>query len=265
MKRGLKSSGVPTGFTIVETLIVLAVTAVLFTTIVLTFAGRQKASAFQQGIQEVRSRIQQSMNEVTNGYFPSTDNFTCTSNTPAQPAVVTLNYSPPTGNKQGTNQGCVFLGKVMEFPGTGSPQQYFTHTIAGYRSQDYLPLNNLDPTYVTSVTTDDTLKNGVTFVKMAYQGGTAKAVGFIYSLGKPGDSGIGFANGSQQVDVYAVIDPSFNGKMSSYVNTSTLATPGVQLCFKSGTTNQFALISIGGSDSVSTAKIQVTTQANCGI
>jgi hypothetical protein len=41
-------------------------------------AGKQSRTEFQQSIQEVKSQIEQTINEVGTGFYPNTNNFRCT-------------------------------------------------------------------------------------------------------------------------------------------------------------------------------------------
>ncbi|MGI0135266.1 MAG: type II secretion system protein, partial [Candidatus Micrarchaeaceae archaeon] len=65
------------GFTIVETMIVLAITGALFIAIASTLAGRQNSAEFNHAIQTVQAQIQQTVNQVSAGFYPSNSNFTC--------------------------------------------------------------------------------------------------------------------------------------------------------------------------------------------
>src|SRR6266511_2117091 len=109
MKGGKKARG----FTVVETLIVLAVTGGLFVAIAATLSGRQNRTQFTQAIQEIQSQIQQVVNDVGSGYFPSTNNFSCSA-TLAGPSIATGSA------EQGSNAGCVFIGKAIQFGVAGT-------------------------------------------------------------------------------------------------------------------------------------------------
>lgn len=263
MKRGLKPSNKQVGFTIVETLIVLAVTGLLFVAIASSFSGRQAKAEFANSIQDIRSQIQQTIDEVANGYFPSSAGFKCTSDVTGT-HITTLGG----GSEQGTNDGCVFLGKVMQFNTTATvPQPFSLHTVAGARVTQYTDLPGLNPVYVAPIAENKQIKNGLNFVKMKYSGGNADSVGFLYSLGKreklsDGSPGSAYANGSPQVDVYVVTDTNFTGKMSNYALVDD--SQGVQLCFKGGS-GRYGKITVGGQLGTSATSLQITDQADCGL
>jgi len=108
----------------VEVLIVLAVTGALFISAVALITGRQGQTEFDTSIHEIQSEIQQTVTEVSNGFYPNLGNFTCTAS-----------ISGPTisggSTGQGSNTGCIFLGKAIQFgmPST-DPEQFDTYSIA---------------------------------------------------------------------------------------------------------------------------------------
>src|SRR6187551_190361 len=105
MKGGRKSSG----FTIVETLIVLAVTGGLFVAAAAMISGRQTRTEFEQSVRKIHAQIQQTINEASIGYYPNKNNFSCAAG--GSGPIITA-ASPAS---QGQNEGCMFLGKVMQF------------------------------------------------------------------------------------------------------------------------------------------------------
>jgi len=103
------------GFTIVEVMIVLAVTGIMFVAAAIMINGRQNKTEFMTGINDLQQELQQVINETASGYYPSNENFTCTG---AISATDTVKFATGS-NKQGTNGGCIFMGKALQF-GLGS-------------------------------------------------------------------------------------------------------------------------------------------------
>lgn len=99
-----KGSKPGAGYTITELLVVLAVTTVLFASILLYFRGNQDRAAFTQAVRNFEARLQTIVTEVSSGYYQS--GFECNSTT-NQPVVSATEVTP------GSSEDCVFLGKVI--------------------------------------------------------------------------------------------------------------------------------------------------------
>jgi len=94
---------------------VLAISGALLISAALLISGRQAKTEFMTGINNTQQQIQQIINETSSGYYPNAGDFTCHGSTNG--AAVTFQRTGP--NKQGTNYGCVFMGKAIQF-GLGS-------------------------------------------------------------------------------------------------------------------------------------------------
>ncbi len=103
------------GYTIVEVMIFLVVTGALLASAIAAFNGQQERTQFTQSIRELDSKIRDTANEVTSGFYSKTTGFTCISNpAPGTPPVINTVVVGP-GNPQGTSTGCEFTGKVLQF------------------------------------------------------------------------------------------------------------------------------------------------------
>jgi len=275
------SVGKAAGFTIVETMIVLAITGGLFVAIAATLAGRQNSAEFTHAIQTVQAQIQQTVNQVSAGFYPNDSNFSCTA---SGAAVVFSNGS--TG--QGANQDCVFLGKVLQFNVQGaSPEQFQTYTVAGLRGPTIgatSPFQNVSPTVVgvgsnyANYSTATPLEYGLSTVWMK-SGGTN--IGSVGLLMEPGDlsssSASGYTSGAQQIDIIPLpgtsLGQSVNQGVISITNSLrdvnlTADAPinpaaGVQICFASGATNQSGLVTIGGSGRQLLVTLDIRSNKTC--
>ncbi|HUD06194.1 MAG TPA: prepilin-type N-terminal cleavage/methylation domain-containing protein [Candidatus Saccharimonadales bacterium] len=113
MKASLKA-GASLGFTIIEVMIVLAISGVILFSAILIFNGQQGQTEFSQAVNQFQTQLQATINDATNGYYPTSSayQFSC-----SQPSILALN--PPHFSSapasQGTNSGCIFLGKAMQF------------------------------------------------------------------------------------------------------------------------------------------------------
>lgn len=261
------------GFTIVETLIVLAVSSVLFLSAVLLVAGQQRKVEFNQAIQEIASAIEQTITETGAGYYPNAGNVRCT--------VLGggISISSATGTAQGSNTGCIFLGKVLQFGvGGTNPQQYVVHVAAGRQDND----GTLASAAPKAVNVDGTrtvheLRNGIEAVSMKYiSGGIATnigAVAFLNGLGQYGDSQL--LSGSQQMSLVPVRSSGTvpNTDVATVVNAidtqlklaDGIINPdgGVEICFKSGGTDQSGLVTIGSNGRTLAVTLSIKSTADC--
>ncbi len=253
------------GFTIVEVLVVFAVTGLLFVSAAIMISGRQNQAAFNQAIQQVQSQIQQNINDVSVGFYPNRNNFQCA-------ASGTGPLLASGANQQGTNSGCIFVGKAMQFAVQNTkPEQFAVFTIAGLQNdpatgQDVQTLAQAKPMAVAPSTAqpllpDQTdkgeLQSGLTTYKMWYNNGGADvpigAVAFTSSLASYSSGSI--VSGSQQVNVVPVAGTVINSQRTAVADAidASLATSvmnpanGVSVCFVSAGTNQSGLVVIGGN------------------
>jgi prepilin-type N-terminal cleavage/methylation domain-containing protein len=271
MKGGKKARG----FTIVETLVVLAVTGVLFSAIVVTLSGRQAKTQFTQAVQEIQSQIQQVISDVATGYYPSAHNFNCTA-TLAGPQ-----FTAGT-TEQGGNEGCIFLGKAIQLgvPSTKNTIEDFKiYSIAGLQrtttKEEVQTYTQALPKVVSSGAIDTTetksLLYGLT-TKEAYYGASntqVATIAFVNSLASY--SGGSIVSGSQQVRVMPVRNSTLGMTQAQAITNinSQLATSdidpstGVRICFVSGGTNQSGLITIGSNGRQLSVTLNMKSNKTC--
>ncbi len=259
------------GFTIVETLIVLAITGFLLLIAVLTFAGQQSKVEFNQSIRDIQSVIQQTINEVGSGYYPNGGNVHCI----VSGANLDITTSP---TELGTNSDCIFMGKVMQFGiGGKDPQQYNVFALAGIKNNGG-DITNARPQIVNipSSITNAQLHGGITAVKMTYIiDGTAHnigAVAFVSGLGDL-DSNNQLMSGTQQMSLIPIpnsgqVPNTINDVVIGAVKSQIATAPvnpngGVQICFASGGTNQSGLITIGSNGRDVSVKLDIKSTVNC--
>jgi type II secretory pathway pseudopilin PulG len=271
------------GFTIVETMIVLAVTGVLLVSAITLISGRQNKTQFQVAANDLQQKMQQIVNETVNGYSQADPNFSCQpppNPDTAEPVITPYNAALPVGK-------CIFIGKALRFGQLGSDDS--NHTL---ESIGIYPLvasrldaskneqsNNLtvrfaalaaggnNPTAPDSYTTYNTV-GGLKYVKTLYQ--LASPNNGVHAV-NPDTlvSGIVFAqslasystgvdtsqlnSGSQQFTLYGLNNSTdwssaANPDSATFVGRINGATllplQNIQLCFASGTTNQSVLVTV---------------------
>ena len=113
------------GYTIVETLIYLGVTSLLFASAAILISGQQARTEYNQTIREIESYITDINNDISTGYYPTTG-VGCTS-TGGVPTV-------SGGGSLGSNGGCLFLGRLLHVvPGGANEHTIDVLTIVGSR------------------------------------------------------------------------------------------------------------------------------------
>jgi len=233
------------GFTIVETLIVVAVSSALLVSAVLLVADKQRKVEFNQAAQDIQAVIQQVASETSAGHYPSGNNISCTISGGA-PVIVNGVTA------QGSNTDCIFLGRAIQFGNAGAKDAYIIHTIAGYQRNNGSMVTaapraiNLD-----SARTVGMARNGLEAVAMRYVdiSGTEpiSGVAFLQGLGQV-DTNSNYISGSQQATVVPLRNSATTGTNNTLllvtsINTQIGTTPappvnpsgGVQICFKGGT------------------------------
>jgi len=275
------------GFTVIEVLIVMAVSGLLLVGAIVMIGGKQNQTAFDQSIRQVQSQIQQRINDVATGFYDNEGNIRCN----GTGGVVTLTAG--SGTEQGANAGCVFIGKALQFKvGASDPEQFNVFSIAGLQKggpggteSSTLLLakpKTIAPSSTASgipdATETQTLQNGLTTYRMWYNnGGADKPIGgvaFVMSLAQYSSSGA-IASGSQQIDVVPIDDSgakSALGKQSvdlvDAINSNLASSPinpsnGVFICFTSAGTNQSGLITIGNQSRQLSVKLDIKGNKTC--
>lgn len=273
------------GFTIVETMIVMAVTGIMFISVVLLINGKQQRAQFQFAVKDVQTQIRQIITETTAGYNQLGNN-TCSS-FGGKPKLAT-----GTTDTLGTNASCVFLGKTIIF--SQDKESFLVAPVIGLRqpiTTDFqgvfaADLNSSKPILSTdTIASQKMLQFGLTPVAMYVGDDLAQKVGSVSFVLTPGVKDISPGSQgttSQNLNIVAVTSGSSlansidaersavetamqNGIVSSrdYIN-STDDKVKVSICFNSGTTNQSLLLTIGNGGNGIGLGSKIYGVQNCG-
>jgi hypothetical protein len=274
MKRASTSKS--SGFTIVETMIALAVSMALFLGAVLLINGKQHTTAFNQGIRSLQTQFKQTIGEVSSGYFVNDGSLKCVDGG-GFPDV-----SSSGTDMQGTNIDCLFLGKVIQFgvPGVND-EGYNVYTVVGLKKgvtggtvslnasgARVIARSSVDTTPVPDMYDTHSLPYGMKVSSTYYttHPGSVASVGFITNLTNLGDS-----DGSQLVSVVPVTSTTLGKDKSvgaTEINANIDTSPidpanGARICFNSGGTNQSVLFQIGGSGRQGNVDTQIFNHKDC--
>jgi len=208
----MKGGKRPLGYTIIEVMIVLAVSGVMFLIAADFISGKQERTSFTEGVNEMASRIQDTIQQVTSGQY-SDIGLNC-SFTGSSTSVFSGT------NPQGTNSTCIFLGKLIHFSehdAAGGSHNYETFSLAGGLVNPTVStpvtLANVYPAAIDpSLTTQQTIAQRldvVTGMKVTPFVGsppvpgppvTNYSIGFIQNLGASTGAG-SFQSGGQTISM----------------------------------------------------------------
>jgi hypothetical protein len=108
------------GYTVIEVMIVLAVTGLLLAVTIVAVGGQQAHAEFTSGMNDLNSKVQTTFSDVNNGFSgslsaaaASASNYDCVLDpSDGSPKLVNPGGN---GNARGANPSCIFLGKVLQF------------------------------------------------------------------------------------------------------------------------------------------------------
>lgn len=256
-------------------MIFLAVSGVMFVIAASFVSGKQGKTEFRESMDDINSQVQQVINDVSNGFYPSGEDFTCTASASGFPTIAAGT------NKQGTNKDCTFIGKVIQFDVSGTSGSGFNvYSVAGRQyapsppaasPNTLLPVNftqakprvvyNLSP--AIDVTDKRTIRWASQVTKVTNGGLATAGIGFFTSFGNY-DTGGSLKSGSQSVVTVTIpgglnkSEPTMVPIINAGVTDLNVKTnPDILVCFDSGH-SQFGTLNIGGSNGQRlTSRVQI--------
>lgn len=264
------------GYTIVETLIFLAVSGLLFASAAVLISGQQRKAEFQQGIRDFESQIQDIANDVSTGYYATNNDFSCIAGVSGAPP--TTPSAAPGAADRGTNVGCILVGRAMHFSpsdATNAPNTFDIYPVVGNKqknNQEVETLTDAQPTAIakgvtknlssaSSIKTRDQIPGGITvgWVKYTDASGTeqlAAGFGIFTTFGRLKSDGSGRLDGGtiyvNVLPVGAAVnqDPDVFVEAVDSINNSTVTnTKGdVKICLQSAGTKQHVILTLAGGN-----------------
>jgi prepilin-type N-terminal cleavage/methylation domain-containing protein len=259
----MKGGSRPPGYTIIEVMIVLAISGVMFLIAATFISGKQERTSFFAGVNDMASNIQDVIEQVTDGQYSDIP-LGCTANG----GIPTISNSGT--NAQGTNEGCVFLGKVLRFSNGSS--QYKTISLAGAQLDANTLIGttqeNLNSSYPiviepsgASLTTTQTISQNLKVDCVLFDNPTAKCpnmstqgndFGFVQSVGAGNTSSPGnFQSGAQTI--LLVSDTTLNDSApdsslssTSPANSNLTIGSSASICVTDG--SRYATIDVGATN-----------------
>lgn len=239
------------GYTIIEIMIVLAISGVILTSAILLFQGSQGRTAFDVAVQDVSSQIGTTLKEINTAVAQFPSQYTCQSN--GINNWVTITNSPQT---QGSNTDCIMLGEALYVDTSAS--QIDSYTVIGCR------LANCDSSQDNSQdlpsawpTTDTSLLKQTYNISSA----TIKSSNITGNSGTRSSSLVGFyinLSGSLPANTTTLLTYSYDNASSGNILSCIQVTSGSTCGFESGIT-QWVLCLQSPYDSTKTADVTISS------
>lgn len=262
----MKGGKTPLGYTIVEVMIVLAISTAMFAMAARFVNGKQAKTAFNEGVNNFASQIQSVINQVNDGEY--SDVFvTCTGGN----GIISI---PSAGTDQGINSPCVFLGKFLHFSIDRSSFDTFSVASSRLNSQGNPPFSPADggAIPVTALTTVRQIPQNLSISSVSSRIGVntygSFYIGFLQQAGFTGQP----QRGAQSVGLYYI-----NGVTTPNLSTTLAVLPvrgsnmsaadSAKICVTDG--DRKAAILIGTDDGTTknnnptTVKVEMGTSTPC--
>ena len=110
----MRHRSTPRGFTIVETLIFLTVSASVFVGAIGQYSAQQRQVQFNQGVRGLQANLVSLISEVSSSYTPDISTSHCQALNDNSPVSFPFPFTP------GATSDCIFLGKAIGFGGDGT-------------------------------------------------------------------------------------------------------------------------------------------------
>lgn len=235
---------------------------------------QQGRNEFNSAVRDIQTRIQDMSNDVSTGFYQNPGIFTCRSvGGPSGRPKVT-----PANSEQGTNEGCIFIGRAIQFASDSvtNPEQLEMYNIVGLQKDS---LGKEASTYATALpiaiakgtsgggfssvpagSEKINMPIGVTTYRVQYiNGGAVTNISGYGIMSKLAQYSLGIvASGAQGVDILAFNQLSASATspavasdvfVDSIDNLPTIAIKnpdgGINMCFNSGTSDEHAVFTFG--------------------
>lgn len=254
------------GYTIVEVLIFLATTTALFAMSMRLIAGQEGKTQFVTTVRDMESTMNDFANNVATGYYTKVADFRCQVN-----GSGTIQILPPGGGgQQGTNEECIYAGTVIKFGenNAAGSNRYIEIPMAGRRQVSNRNVDSLieaAPATIYSAPVPDAVKrsvlpHGAQFRCIKINNGSCgsgnAAIGFFTTFNgtdpntrKGGiQADLLYFSGVDLTHFLSSAAATVNGTMDSLTTAqlSAMRPQKVDICITSGSSNQYALLTLGG-------------------
>jgi len=281
------------GFTIVETLIVLAISGLMVALAISSMDGSQQQTEFNTGVDTLTSELNQQLSSVNDGNYLPLGQVNCTTNGGTTPVFggVTANGS------------CTIVGEIIAFNTGSSPQSFTVLPVIG---RNYVSGSTTLATDITeTIPQISSLYDQVVDMPFAltldsnYSGATIApgklgALGVFSFTSFEGGTSVSSGNlnsGSSHIELFAIPGSSTTesiSKLTSSINGNGVAgnglvncgannasvcigsateainpIGGIEFCTDSGSNNDSALFTLGGPNSSGSVSYKIYSKLGC--
>jgi prepilin-type N-terminal cleavage/methylation domain-containing protein len=134
------------GYTIIEVLLVLAISSTLLFAAIIVFRGQQQETEFTQAVADLNSKIVNYSNQTGSGTFPDSGDFTCAAGVAGSPPSLA---SGP--GRSGGRSGCIFLGRAFQVDSLGGSDLNI-YTVVGDQTINGVTATSISTTNPTIAT-----------------------------------------------------------------------------------------------------------------
>lgn len=272
----MKSGRGRSGFTIIETLIFLAVTTALLISGMLLINGQERKTRFTQSLNDIREQIDGLINNVATGYYFNNENFSCSTFLNGQP-----NY-PLLVGQRGTNERCIYLGRAIQFRVGGVDQNISIFTIGGRQFKSgsvTVPSASLADAYPRAIHHTSAIENkqlgaGIIPKAMKYNGTSSTSILAIITDFAGLDGSGNLTSSSRSAQLYGISGATLNPATSQGVAIGLMTSPtlgipapnfvranDVTICFESTGTDQYGIITVGGDNRQLTTNVKIVSKS----
>lgn len=244
------------GYTLVETMIVLAISGLLAVSAFALVGGQRAKSEFTQAVRDFESKLVDVANDVAKGYFPNKG-----TNQQCIAGALGINFVPATEN-QGESEDCVFAGKVLAFNPAGNERRFQVLTLASRRVArdnkeivDISQLSNNDLRFVPNLDDPLPLLYGLRVKSVLADGNPIGSFAFITSFA--GKSDTGSLTGAPDTDLKWLFSSSLGEDPFGTLQSTTSRNPtnyrtvttanAIEICVEHGASGRTARIILGRS------------------
>lgn len=292
MNRGRGRSG---GYTIVETMIFLAVTGMMFASAMIFVSGQQQKTEFNQSVRNFTADLQSLINDVSTGYtsFPFQSGQYCWTNG----SSVTI--APSAAGQE----HCIMVGRLLQFAPGGQKDSYELFLVVGKQhdtsKKEVVDLQGARPLALSAAVSgtayaEQTKKVGygttIAWVKYGNSPGNyTNSMGLFTTFASYDSTGIINSNSTRanmiplpisQTNCTAASKLCMNYDTATTVNkmdlytaglnaaaTSAVANQPLMICLDSAGTNQHAEVSLGNNtgSNIANGILQVVTVIKQGM